>query len=53
MAAPHTSNWHHCVMTVIVRDYAAGDYGDLTMDLAARRDEWLPGASLHDLRFGC
>jgi GNAT superfamily N-acetyltransferase len=28
-----------------------GGHIDLTMDLAARRHEWLPGASLHDLDF--
>jgi GNAT superfamily N-acetyltransferase len=28
-----------------------GGHIDLTMDLAARRHEWLPGASLHDLPF--
>jgi GNAT superfamily N-acetyltransferase len=28
-----------------------GGHIDLTMDLAARRPEWLPGASLHDLPF--
>lgn len=30
---------------------ALGGHIDLTMDLAARRHEWLPGASLHDLDF--
>jgi GNAT superfamily N-acetyltransferase len=29
-----------------------GGHIDLTMDLATRRHEWLPGASLHDLDFG-
>jgi GNAT superfamily N-acetyltransferase len=29
-----------------------GGHVDLTMDLAARRHEWLPGASLHGLGFG-
>jgi len=29
-----------------------GGHIDLTMDLAARRHEWLPGASLHGLDFG-
>lgn len=28
-----------------------GGHIDLTMDLAARRHQWLPGASLHDLDF--
>ena len=28
-----------------------GGHVDLTMDLAARRHQWLPGASLHDLDF--
>jgi GNAT superfamily N-acetyltransferase len=28
-----------------------GGHIDLTMDLAVRRHEWLPGASLHDLPF--
>jgi GNAT superfamily N-acetyltransferase len=28
-----------------------GGHIDLTMDLAARRHEWLPGASLHGLDF--
>jgi hypothetical protein len=28
-----------------------GGHIDLTMDLAARRQEWLPGASLHGLDF--
>lgn len=31
---------------------ALGGHVDLTMDLAARRHEWLPGASLHGLDFG-
>jgi GNAT superfamily N-acetyltransferase len=30
---------------------ALGGHIDLTMDLAARRHEWLPGASLHGLDF--
>jgi GNAT superfamily N-acetyltransferase len=30
---------------------ALGGHVDLTMDLAARRHEWLPGASLHGLDF--
>jgi GNAT superfamily N-acetyltransferase len=29
-----------------------GGHVDLTMDLAARRHEWLPGAGLHGLDFG-
>jgi GNAT superfamily N-acetyltransferase len=29
-----------------------GGHVDLTMDLAPRRHEWLPGASLHGLDFG-
>jgi GNAT superfamily N-acetyltransferase len=29
-----------------------GGHIDLTMDLAARRHDWLPGAGLHDLDFG-
>jgi GNAT superfamily N-acetyltransferase len=29
-----------------------GGHIDLTMDLAARRHDWLPGASLHGLDFG-
>jgi len=31
---------------------ALGGHIDLTMDLADRRHEWLPGASLHGLDFG-
>ena len=31
---------------------ALGGHIDLTMDLAARRPEWLSGASLHGLDFG-
>jgi GNAT superfamily N-acetyltransferase len=31
---------------------ALGGHVDLTMDLAPRRHEWLPGASLHGLDFG-
>jgi GNAT superfamily N-acetyltransferase len=30
---------------------ALGGHIDLTMDLAARRHEWLPGADLHGLEF--
>jgi hypothetical protein len=30
---------------------ALGGHVDLTMDLAPRRHEWLPGASLHGLDF--
>jgi hypothetical protein len=30
---------------------ALGGHVDLTMDLARRRQEWLPGASLHGLDF--
>jgi len=43
-------------VTAIHRFHAAGfrtlgGHIDLTMDLAARRHEWLPGASLHGLDF--
>ena len=31
---------------------ALGGHIDLTMDLTARRHDWLPGASLHGLDFG-
>ena len=31
--------------------WTLGGHIDLTMDLAARRHEWLPGASLHGLDF--
>ena len=44
-------------VTAIRRFHAAGfrtlgGHIDLTMDLAARRHEWLPGVSLHGLDFG-
>jgi len=64
VAEARARGYEHLAIRPVARNVAAirrfhaagfqtlGGHIDLTMDLAARRHEWLPGASLHGLDFG-